>query len=152
VLAKSANIVSIDDHIVEHRHVWSDRLPGGLEEHGRRVVPDNHGVQQGAFRRNSGWQSHAGCRCRKDPIELGTDLVTPDGTPRGCEKLASTYVRGDAIQYVAHVALDLAGAVTRHPHLFLDQFLTWRRAGIYGGTSQVQRNIIAERILGMPTR
>ncbi|MCU1374693.1 MAG: hypothetical protein JWO68_1979, partial [Actinomycetia bacterium] len=31
-------------------------------------------------------------------------------------------------------------------------YLASRPAAIYGGTAQVQRNLIARRILGMPTR
>lgn len=58
----------------------------------------------------------------------------------------------DLVQRVAGKGAALRGAV-RHGEDLLDyseMFLQARRLGIYGGSSEVQRNIIATRTLGLP--
>jgi len=59
-----------------------------------------------------------------------------------------------------HTALDILGArsevvprnATQHAALgnWLDGFLFAQAGPIYAGTNEIQRNIIAERMLGMP--
>ena len=36
-------IISVDDHMIEHPRVWLDRLPGRLHEAGPHVVEDEQG-------------------------------------------------------------------------------------------------------------
>ena len=35
------DLFSVDDHIIEHANVWSDRLPAKLHEAGPHVVEDD---------------------------------------------------------------------------------------------------------------
>jgi alkylation response protein AidB-like acyl-CoA dehydrogenase len=69
-----------------------------------------------------------------------------DGVAHGPEgsldKLLMTWVE----QSVGHAALAVGG--TRDPHL-LETYLYSRAQSVMGGTSQIQKNIIASRILGL---
>jgi alkylation response protein AidB-like acyl-CoA dehydrogenase len=71
-------------------------------------------------------------------------LPGPEGS---LDKLLLTRVD----QLVNGVVLDLRGAaaMTTAGHE-LDQYLTARAASVFGGTSQIQRNIVGERVLGLP--
>jgi alkylation response protein AidB-like acyl-CoA dehydrogenase len=69
--------------------------------------------------------------------------------------LATEAVLGilDALQEIAGEDAPIRDA-TMTPHGYLDyseMFLQSRRLPIYGGTNEVQRNIIATKVLGMPT-
>jgi alkylation response protein AidB-like acyl-CoA dehydrogenase len=55
-------------------------------------------------------------------------------------------------QAVGHAALSIGG--TGHPgsdDTWLKTYLYSRAQSVMGGTSQIQRNLIARRILGLPT-
>lgn len=56
----------------------------------------------------------------------------------------------EAVQAAAALALELGGAEGNAPLDRFDEYLESMAATIYGGTSEIQRNIIAERILGLP--
>lgn len=63
---------------------------------------------------------------------VGTDAVAPTGTP------AQTYIRSDAVGSPNSSAS------------WVDVFLNARAGTIYAGSSQVQRGIVGEQILGLP--
>ena len=74
------------------------------------------------------------------------------GQPPGPEGSVSKLLWTDAEQSVNHLAMDLLGA---DPLLGLDpgwlsDYLYSRACSVYGGTSQVQKNLLAQRVLGMP--
>ena len=54
-------------------------------------------------------------------------------------------------QHLSETALDAHGlaGIAGDPELSFE-FLRYRMASIAGGTSEIQRNIVAERILGLP--
>ena len=57
-----------------------------------------------------------------------------------------------AEQYLQHVAMDLAGAgalTGEAPDRLVDYFMS-RPTSVYGGTAQIQRNLLAQRVLGLP--
>jgi alkylation response protein AidB-like acyl-CoA dehydrogenase len=57
-----------------------------------------------------------------------------------------------AEQYLQHVAMDLAGAgalTGEAPERLADYFMS-RPVSVYGGTAQIQRNLLAQRVLGLP--
>jgi alkylation response protein AidB-like acyl-CoA dehydrogenase len=76
------------------------------------------------------------------------------GHDAGVEGSISKQIFTEAIQDLEHLGLEIAGAeaMTNKRPEYLDAYLASRPASIYGGTSQVQRNIIARRLLGMPAR
>jgi alkylation response protein AidB-like acyl-CoA dehydrogenase len=53
-------------------------------------------------------------------------------------------------QQLHSAALDAAGLPTDGEAL--ERYLWSRAAGTFGGTSQVQRDIVAQRLLGLPRR
>ncbi|KRA24709.1 hypothetical protein ASD65_09980 [Microbacterium sp. Root61] len=74
------------------------------------------------------------------------------GKPVGEEGSIGKLLQTAASQDLAHVALDLYGAdaiTGAAPEIVSDYFQT-RPISVYGGSSQIQRNIIASRLLGMP--
>jgi len=64
------------------------------------------------------------------------------------EKLLMTRTDQD----LAHAAMDLAGSapLLGNEPAILHQYLWSRAASVYGGSSQVQRTIVANRLLGLP--
>jgi alkylation response protein AidB-like acyl-CoA dehydrogenase len=57
-----------------------------------------------------------------------------------------------AEQYLQHLAMDLAGAgalTGDAPERLADYFMS-RPTSVYGGTAQIQRNLLAQRVLGLP--
>jgi alkylation response protein AidB-like acyl-CoA dehydrogenase len=81
---------------------------------------------------------------------LSERLDGPDHGPGGSiDKLLMTWVEQD----VGAAALSVSGArsVTRGDDVALKIYLYSRAQSVMGGTSQIQKNIIATRILGLPT-
>jgi alkylation response protein AidB-like acyl-CoA dehydrogenase len=83
--------------------------------------------------------------CRR----LSERMDGPDHGPGGSiDKLLMTWVE----QTVAGAALALAGprAVTDPDDVALKLYLYGRAQSVMGGTSQIQKNIVATRVLGLP--
>jgi len=74
---------------------------------------------------------------------------THDTSAGSVDKLLMTWVD----QWLHSAALDAAGlhALTE-PGDDLELYLWARAASVFGGTSQIQRNIVAQRLLGLPRR
>jgi alkylation response protein AidB-like acyl-CoA dehydrogenase len=84
--------------------------------------------------------------CRR----LSERLDGIDHGPGGSiDKLLMTWVE----QAVGHAALAVAGpdSVTDADNVALKVYLYSRAQSVMGGTSQIQKNIVATRILGLPT-
>jgi alkylation response protein AidB-like acyl-CoA dehydrogenase len=81
---------------------------------------------------------------------LSERLDGMDHGPGGSvDKLRMTWTE----QAVGHAALSVSGAqaVTSGDDVALKIYLYSRAQSVMGGTSQIQKNIIAQRILGLPT-
>jgi alkylation response protein AidB-like acyl-CoA dehydrogenase len=74
------------------------------------------------------------------------------GVTSGVEGNISKLVYSDHVQRVTELGLAIAGAaaVTGDEPLLLFEYLMGRCTTIAGGTSEISRNVIAERILGLP--
>jgi alkylation response protein AidB-like acyl-CoA dehydrogenase len=77
-----------------------------------------------------------------------------NGTSTGLEGSIAKLLWSQETQELHHVAMDLLGAraITGDAGHWFDAYLWSRPASIYGGTSQIQKNLIAQRWLGMPRR
>jgi alkylation response protein AidB-like acyl-CoA dehydrogenase len=73
---------------------------------------------------------------------------TTDTDSASVDKLLMTRTE----QQLAHTTMDAAGAsfVLGHDPAATHAYLWSRAASVYGGTTQIQRNIVATRILGLP--
>jgi alkylation response protein AidB-like acyl-CoA dehydrogenase len=76
----------------------------------------------------------------------------------GPESSSVKLLMAEAEQRLAATALDVLGAVTgahdpeelAEDEFWLETYLYSRAASVYGGTQQIQRTIIADRVLGLP--
>ena len=75
-----------------------------------------------------------------------------DGDPPGPEGSIDKLLSTRTEQLLHHVAMDLHGAdpLTGAAPEVLAEYVYSRAASIAGGTSQIQRTIVAERLLGLP--
>jgi len=72
--------------------------------------------------------------------------------PPGMEGSVTKLLWPAAVQEIEHVALDVVGpdAVTGVRPGWWSSYFRSRPASVYGGTEQIQRNIVSQRLLGMP--
>lgn len=78
-----------------------------------------------------------------------TDRV--NGALPGAEGSVDKLLMARADQAFGHTMMDLRGsAPVLAEGLEWDVYVWSRAAGIYGGTAQIQRNIVAQRVLGLP--
>lgn len=84
MLRDDVQVVSVDDHVIEHPTVWSDRLPARFQEAGPKIVELDGGMQawqfEGRIMPTIGLNAVAG----KDPKDFGLDPVRFDDMRAGC--------------------------------------------------------------------
>jgi alkylation response protein AidB-like acyl-CoA dehydrogenase len=70
----------------------------------------------------------------------------------GPEASVSKQLWTQAEQYLQHVAMDLVGAdaLTGARSMRLNSYFSSRPISVYGGSAQIQRNLLAQRVLGLP--
>jgi predicted TIM-barrel fold metal-dependent hydrolase len=87
MLRSDVQIVSVDDHVIEHPNVWLDRLPAKYRDAGPQIVrqPDGNDawVYEGAVAGNFALNAVAG----KDPREYGLDPRRYDDMLPGCHDI-----------------------------------------------------------------
>ncbi len=74
------------------------------------------------------------------------------GALPGPEASVSKQLWTQAEQYLQHLALELVGAdaLTGAAPDRLSEYFASRPLSVYGGTAQIQRNLLAQRVLGLP--
>lgn len=137
-----------------------DRLIAMVKERGRATDPD--------IRQRLAW-----CHVRVEMLKyLGLRNLAGAlaGAPPGPESSIIKLYESEYHSVVTELALDVVGmdavahqgapgiaslgpdplGTPNSPAAWINQYLTARAATIYGGSSQVQRNTIGERVLGLP--
>ena len=89
MLPKDVQVLSVDDHVIEHPTVWTDRLPKKHLEAGPRIVELDGGKQAWQFEGKTiptiGLHAVAG----KDPKDFGLDPLRFDEMLPGCYDVAA---------------------------------------------------------------
>ena len=84
MLPDDVQVISVDDHVIEHERVWRDRLPARYLEAGPRIVELDGGQQAWSFEGRTiptiGLNAVAG----KHPRDFGVDPVRFDEMLTGC--------------------------------------------------------------------
>jgi predicted TIM-barrel fold metal-dependent hydrolase len=84
MLPEDVQLISVDDHVIEHEKVWTDRLPAKYLEVGPRIVELDGGMQAWSFEGRTiptiGLNAVAG----KEPKDFGVDPVRFDQMIPGC--------------------------------------------------------------------
>ena len=81
-----------------------------------------------------------------------------NGGAVGPDSSSVKLLMAEAEQRLAATALEVLGATLQHAEpaesaeneFWYETYLYSRAASVYGGTQQIQRNIIADRVLGLP--
>jgi alkylation response protein AidB-like acyl-CoA dehydrogenase len=101
-------------------------------------------------------QAHVGLEVLKHQGYRSVGKMVADGQP-GLESSVDKVVLARVEQRLLDVALDVMGAhldddppAGAHPPGWHHAYFYARAASVYGGSAQIQKNIIAERILGLP--
>jgi alkylation response protein AidB-like acyl-CoA dehydrogenase len=103
-------------------------------------------------------QAHIGLEALKHQGYRSVSKMIASGQP-GLESSVDKVVLARVEQRLMSVALDVMGAhaalgdpdtAGTHPHTWQHAYFYARAASVYGGSEQIQKNIIAERILGLP--
>ena len=89
MLPADVQLVSVDDHVIEHERVWTDRLPAKYADAAPRVIEVDGGRQmwtfEGRLHPTIGLNAVAG----KDPKDFGVDPVRFDEMLPGCYDVAA---------------------------------------------------------------
>lgn len=103
-------------------------------------------------------QAHIGLEVLKHQGYRSVGKMLADGRP-GLESSVDKVVLARVEQRLLATALDVMGAHAAlgdepatglHPDAWRHAYFYGRAASVYGGSEQIQKNIIAERILGLP--
>jgi len=83
-LPDDVQVVSVDDHVIEHRTVWQDRLPARFREAGPRNVKDDQGRDVWMFEGRPHYNGGLGAVAGKDKKDYGLDPTSYDEMLPGC--------------------------------------------------------------------
>lgn len=87
MLPEDVQIISVDDHVIEHPRVWLDRLPSKYEDVAPRIVRQQDGndlwIYEGDVAGNFALNAVAG----KDPREYGLDPRSYEDMLPGCHEI-----------------------------------------------------------------
>lgn len=83
-LPDDVQVISVDDHVVEHRDVWQDRLPARFKEAGPRSVREADGRDAWWFEGKPSYAIGLNAVAGKPREEYGLDPVSYDDMRPGC--------------------------------------------------------------------
>ena len=120
-----------------------------LIEDARRLRRDGTAAIDDPAIRGALARAHVGIEVLKHQGYRSVGKMIADGHP-GPESSVDKVVLARVEQALADAALDVLGADAELHETWHHTYLYGRAASVYGGSVQIQRNIIAERILGLP--
>jgi alkylation response protein AidB-like acyl-CoA dehydrogenase len=139
---RTAYLYNRIDRLVRTAFPGTARLPAGQDGLGAEVAAD--GADEAAI--GSAWLALHVARCRSRETQY---RLAAQGT-LGPETSVDKILLQSAEQQLYDTARDLLpGAVELDESPWRAEFLYSRAATIYGGTAEIQRNIIARRLLGL---
>jgi predicted TIM-barrel fold metal-dependent hydrolase len=83
-LADDVQVVSVDDHVIEHPNVWQDRLPAKFREAGPRNLKDEHGNDVWEFEGERKYSIGLNAVAGKRREEYGVDPTSYGDMIPGC--------------------------------------------------------------------
>src|ERR1700729_4132385 len=83
-LPSDVQVVSVDDHVIEHPNVWQDRLPAKYKEAGPRNIRDDEGRDVWMFEGQAHFNGGLGAVAGKPREEYGLDPVRYEDMRPGC--------------------------------------------------------------------
>jgi predicted TIM-barrel fold metal-dependent hydrolase len=83
-LSDDVQIVSVDDHVVEHANVWQDRLPAKFKEAGPKGIVDDEGRDVWMFEGTPRFNGGLGAVAGKPREQFGMDPVSYHEMLPGC--------------------------------------------------------------------
>ena len=87
MLEDDVQLVSVDDHVIEHPNVWQDRLPSKFLEAGPRITELEDGSQAWSFENRRVLTIGLNAVAGKEPKDFGVDPVRFDEMLPGCYEL-----------------------------------------------------------------
>jgi alkylation response protein AidB-like acyl-CoA dehydrogenase len=121
-----------------------------LVEEAREIVRDGRPAIEDPAIRSALAQAHIGLEVLKHQGYRSVGKMIADGHP-GLESSVDKVVLARVEQRLVDVALDVLGAhAALDAGTFQHAYFYGRAASVYGGSEQIQKNIIAERVLGLP--
>jgi predicted TIM-barrel fold metal-dependent hydrolase len=83
-LPDDAQVVSVDDHVIEHPNVWQDRLPAKFKDAGPKNTRDADGRDIWWFEGRQHFNGGLGATAGKPREEYGLEPVSYDDMRKGC--------------------------------------------------------------------
>ncbi|HEX3781294.1 MAG TPA: amidohydrolase family protein [Pseudonocardiaceae bacterium] len=83
-LREHHEILSVDDHLIEHPRVWQDRLPAKYREIGPRIIEDENKHHVWHYEGRNYPQIGLNAVAGKDPKDFGTEPVRYEDMIPGC--------------------------------------------------------------------
>jgi predicted TIM-barrel fold metal-dependent hydrolase len=73
MLPEDVQIISVDDHVIEHANVWADRLPAKYRDSGPTIVHGSDGGDYWTYEGKQAGNFALNAVAGKDPQDFGTD-------------------------------------------------------------------------------
>src|SRR3546814_13614816 len=95
MLPDDVQVISVDDHVIEHPKVWTDRLPAKHQEAGPKIVELDGGAQVWSFEGKSITTIGLNAVAGTDPKDFGIEPVRFAGMLPGISAMQSSRAHRD---------------------------------------------------------